>query len=265
MWARVAIVVVVAAGCGRIDFDDGERTGSNGSDGGDSHGGPPPDGYPVTYDTVPSAQLCEQPGVFCDGFESGDLSKWTGVAECSACTVAVNSMYVHSGAYGLDGNTSGAASVSDTAAAYRTFTAQTSGFLAVRIWGNPVAVADQNAGVLELAAGSASLDHAIAISASDERVWQVEEIYDNENMQSSYASTVAAVQGQWVCFELDYTFGNPSQIQLFINDVIAVNMPAADTTPTFGALFVGAERATDSGAVDAIDDVVMASQHIGCN
>jgi hypothetical protein len=208
MWARVAVVVCLATGCGRIDFDDSERTG--GSNSRDS--GAPPDGYPVAYDTIPSAQLCEQAGVFCDGFESGDLSKWDGVAECSACTVEVNGTYVHAGSYGLVGNAAGASSVSDTAEAYRTFAARTTGLLAVRIWGNAVAVAAEDAGVLELSAGSADLSHAIAIAASDERVWQVEEIYDNEIMQSSYASTVAAVQGQWVCFELDYTFGTPSQI-----------------------------------------------------
>jgi hypothetical protein len=257
MWAR-AVLVVVAAGCGRIDFDQTERMGSNGRNDG-------PDGGQVVYDAIPSAQLCQQAGVFCDGFESGDLSRWTGTASCSACTVEVNGMYVHSGSYGLVGNAQGAASVSDTAEAYLTFAPRTSGVLAVRIWGNAVSVAAQDAGVLELAAGSADLSHALAIAASDARVWQVEEIYDNETMQGNYASTVAAVQGQWACFELDYTFGTPSQIQLFIDDALAVTMPAADTTPTFGALFVGAERATDSGAVDAIDDVVMASQHIGCN
>jgi hypothetical protein len=135
------VLVVVAAGCGRLDFNAIGR------------GGPSALGDGALVDSISSGALCAESGVFCDGFESGDLSKWSGTAISTNCTVAASKMYAHTGSYGLLGDTSGASSVADFAEAYVTFTPRTTGMLAVRIWADAISVIDQNAGVLELGAG----------------------------------------------------------------------------------------------------------------
>ena len=251
--------MVVAAGCGRLDFNAIGRGGPGDArtDGASALG----DGALV--DSISSGALCAESGVFCDGFESGDLSKWSGTAISTNCTVAASKMYAHTGSYGLLGDTSGASSVADFAEAYVTFTPRTTGMLAVRIWADAISVIDQNAGVLELGAGVGDFSHALVIAATDERVWQVSELYGDA--QGDHPSTVSTAQATWMCFELDYTFGAPSQVAFYIDDVDAVTFAANDDAPTFSSLYVGAQRATDSGAVMAIDDVVVASQHIGCD
>jgi hypothetical protein len=252
---RFAVIVVVA-GCGRLGFDAIDR---------DAPGDGRAFGDGALADTIPSAQLCTQTGVFCDGFESGDLSRWTGTSACSACTVGASEMYAHTGSYGLLGDTTGAASVSDTAEAYVTFASRSTGTLAVRIWAEAIGVADQDAGVLELGAGASDFSHALVIAATDAQVWALSEIYGMSDQEVDHATTETASQHVWTCFEIDYAFGAPSEIAFYIDDAQALSVTASDTAPAFGALYVGAERATDSGAVMAIDDVVVASQHIGCD
>jgi hypothetical protein len=253
VWRFAAVVAI--AGCGRIGFDATDR--------GVTADGEPSSGDGTVGDTIPSAQLCQQTGVFCDDFETGDLSKWTGTSICSSCTVGASKQYVHAGSYALLGDTTGAVSVADTALAYVTFASRTTGMVAVRIWANAVETDEQNAGVLELAAGAGDFSHAVIINMSDDRVWQLAELAGTNEADNE--SSAPASQGTWTCLELDFQFGQPSQLALYVDDAQVLSVSANDTAPAFGALYVGAQRATDSGSIDAIDDVVLASQHVGCD
>jgi hypothetical protein len=250
-------VVVALAGCGRIGFGALDR--GSAADGGPSSGDGARPG-----DGIPSSQLCGGSGaIFCDDFESGDLSKWTGSATCSNCTVVASEQYVHAGNYALLGDTTGGASVADTAEAFVTFSPRATGMLAARVWADPVQVASENAGVLELEAGAGDTTHAIIINMSDLRLWQVAELA-NTNEDDNESSAVPS-QGTWTCLEVDVQLESPAQIALYVDDAQVLTFAGNDPSASFAALYVGAQRATDSGAVDAIDDVVLATQHVGCN
>lgn len=215
---------------------------------------PPVDARSDTIDAPAGA--CA--GVQCDGFESGNLGSWTVSRSDSALSVLVTTERVHSGTHALDASIP--AQMSSGASAYvaRRSAAQTTGFLATRAWFNaPQAITDF-AGVLRF--GNSEV-YAIVTGNSNAK-WTVTERSTAGLLD--HASTVATVPNRWTCIELDYTF-SPPRIQLYVDDALVVDLPAADPAPSFGEVGVGVTRAPTAGFRVFSDDVVIADHHVGCN
>jgi hypothetical protein len=81
-----------------------------------------------------------------------------------------------------------------------------------------------------------------------------------------HTGSVVSVGGAWTCVELviDLGGGSGGTIELFVDGNPALTTPFLDPHPTYDNITVGVARAVAAGSEDFIDDVVVASQRIGC-
>lgn len=195
-------------------------------------------------------------GLFCDGFESGDTTRWTSTSTSPTATLVVQSTTIHDGAFALDctvpaiGNGAIAAVIDD-------FSPVSTGVLAIRAWvflPQPLIHFDS----LITLAGTG---HVVTIDGDDTEHWTATE---NGTAALDHHSTAVAVENAWQCVELDYTFA-PATIFVYIGDIPIIDEPAADTGAIYGEARVGVSRADAAGSRVIVDDVVIATRHIGCN
>jgi hypothetical protein len=240
--------VVAAAACGRIGFAplaggvvDAPRDG--------------------TGDGVVPAEACPAFAFFCDGFETGDVSRWSGANVGPGGTLMPQTATVHSGSYALFGSMPVGSSVGSTAAVAKSFS-QSTGFLAIRMWVYWPQPPTGYDGVL-LVLNETAPNHYVLVAGDPTGFWYVGE--DSQAGFHEYLSTTAVTVGTWQCVELDYTFvpGAPG-IDLYVDDTKVESVTGRDTTPLFDHEDVGVARADASGSTTIVDDVVMAAQHIGC-
>ena len=67
----------------------------------------------------------------------------------------------------------------------------------------------------------------------------------------------------WTCIELDVTF-SPPRFELFVDDVLVVDVTPVDPAMLYREIDVGVARADIAGYRVIVDDVVQADRHIGC-
>jgi len=241
LWATV----VVVAGCGRIGFAqlDGGAVGD----------------AAVTGDGA--AGLCPAFATFCDNFESGDVSKWTTTYVTNGATLVVDGAHAHSGSRALHG-TVPPGTPGDAAAAVLDYSIRTTGVLAVREWVyQPVPLTNfDGVIILETQAGGPP---TLLVGADDNQDWVASEGTTTSGTQD-HSSTLLAVTSTWTCVELDYRFGVPSHIDVYVNDVSVLSVAAVQASAQFDELFVAVGRAQVNGSESIVDDVAVASQHIGC-
>jgi hypothetical protein len=91
----------------------------------------------------------------------------------------------------------------------------------------------------------------------------------SENSSASglvdHPSLASPRTGVWMCVELDYTFDPTPAFELFVDDTSVLAIPAQDPSPAFDTAEAGIGRADELGEHLIVDDVVVASQHIGCH
>lgn len=228
-----SLALCVAAGCGRIAFD------------------------PVGGDGGGSAPGCPAFAQFCDGFESGDFSQWTGSDVSPGGTIVATQERAHSGSFAFAGTmpmqSNGAA-----AAVLHDFAPISSGMLAVREWINtPVPIVAYD-GVLDIY----DVFQHYVLAAGDSNRWVISENSPGGGLNNYYATPTPPLD-TWTCIEVDVTF-SPPRFELFVDDTLALGMPAADPAPLYREISVGVARADLAGYSVFVDDVVQADRHIGC-
>jgi hypothetical protein len=196
-------------------------------------------------------------GFFCDGFESGDTSRWTGTSITPTSTLVVETATAHGGSFGLDGAVPAIANGS-IAAVVEQFPAISTGMVAARAWlylPQPLIHFDS------VVTFFGQPNHYITVDGDDTQHWTVTE---NGNAGADHHATAVVAQNAWLCVEIDYAFSPPT-IALYLGDVPIIDEAAVDTGPAYTELRVGMTRADAAGARAIADDVVIATQHIGCN
>jgi hypothetical protein len=211
----------------------------------------------VPIDAAVDARGCA--GMFCDGFESGDMSRWTSVLVTPTATLDVQSTTVHGGSFALDCTVPAIGSGS-IAAVVEGFSPVSTGVLAVRAWfylPQPLIHFDSVITLL----GAGMPNHIVTIDADDTQHWTATE---SGTAGIDHHSTAVAAENSWTCVEVDYTFA-PANIALYIGDVPVIDEAAVDTGAMYGEARVGVSRADAAGSRAIVDDIVIAAQHIGCN
>jgi hypothetical protein len=243
-------VLVLAAGCGRIGFTattDGEVSG---------------DGVTSSDGVVP-AEACPAFASFCDGFESGNLSAWSGTTLAAGGTVQAESSIVHTGHYALE--CVGPASTQFKAVVNHSFPNQTSGMIAVREWmyaPQPLVAFDQLISV----DGAANNGDYVDVNGSANNTWMASEgDGPSATVLANDGSTTPIQQSAWICVELDVMLATTGpSLGLYVGDQEIVTASMVTPSPGYSAEYTGLAGVPSSGVTVYVDDVVMAAQHIGC-
>jgi hypothetical protein len=264
----LAGALVVAAGCRIADIDyNGKQcpcpqgyaceAASNTCARSTASDGPIIDGPPV--DAMP----CPANGFFCDGFETGDVSRWTSTYLSPMVTLDAENTNVHGGKFALDANVPAMATGGAIAAVVDQFPPLSQGTFAVRAWiylPQPLIHFDS---VMTMVQSG----HVLTVDADDNSYWTFTEHTPTGNPPDEHSTTLS-VTNAWTCIEVDYDFaknGGAATITLYIADKAAFAAPAADPAAEFGELRIGISRADAAGDHVIVDDVVLATQHVGCN
>src|SRR5262249_32464148 len=143
-------------------------------------------------DAAPDGPTCA--GTFCDGFESGDTSRWTSVSVTPTATLGVESAMGHSGSFALD-CTVPAIGNGSIAAVVDGFTLVSTGLLAVRAWlylPQPLIHFDS---VITLF-GAGTPNHIMTLDADDTQHWTATE---SGTAGIDHQSTAVAAENTWTC------------------------------------------------------------------
>ena len=229
---RVLAAAVLLAGCGHLGFD------------------PAGDGAPAASD-------CPAFATFCDGFESGDYSKWPMHDISQGGSLTVQTANVHGGHYALDA-TMPALFDGALAAVELPVTPQTTGTFALREW----VYAPQQLAGFDAVAVLWDGKKFINVAVDDFHHWDASD-YPGSGAVIDHGSSVAAVPGVWTCIEIDVAVG--ASFQLFVDDASAIALPLDDPSIQISLVWAGLPRADAAGARVIVDDVVIAPQHIGCS
>lgn len=246
MRSRRWLVLLLAAGCGRVGFDPTPLVGDGG--GGDSGDGRRND----------AADLCGIPGaLFCDGFESPTLDVWT-----TTTGGAVRHLVpVRTGMAAL-GTPVDPAVLSSVRV--HPFGDVTSGEIHARAWFFvPSGVPLTKLEILGVDDDTASSQILILIDQEEIRVY-------SELAVVTYTTGVAVTRDRWQCMELNVTISDTAgALSMQIDGVPVTAMSGFDTRPAAGysAFVVGAKFAFPGQAITelSVDDVVVGTQPIGCN
>ncbi len=238
--------LLVLTGCGRIDFDARSDSG------------------PVN-DTTTTVS-CPAFAVFCDDFETGDLSRWTRIATFGQGSAIVGSTRVRGGRFALESTVLASATPDGTQAPALTIQARTSGILAVRAWLNspePLINFD-----LVLSFVHQSSPQYVSLGGDGNGHWTSTEDGSPAGLTNHMTSNADdAIIDHWTCVELVYAFlsGTAAHIQAFADNSLVLDADAVDPTPIFDDVLVGIPRADKGGYHVFVDDVVVADQRIGCD
>ncbi len=246
-----AAMFVALTACGRVGFSELARgTGDGGRPGGDVQGS---DG---DRDSAPPG--CSPGAVFCDDFESGDLAKWAGTDTIDGSTIAVAGDPVHAGSFALLGTTQGV-SLGDYADAHVTFASPSTGSTSARAFLFKVGSSAEDSSALELS--NTGLGGSLSVHLDPDTNWEVTEAPAAGASQT--LTTTVPFTAIWVCIEVGYD-AEGGMIELFIDDTLAASAPAVEVE-SYDAISLPVLHSSDAGTSIAVDDVVVAGAHIGCN
>ena len=233
--------LLVAAGCGRFSFDP--LTGDGGTSG-DGGGG------------------CPAFAIFCEDFESGSLlPRWPTVETAGNGTATITTARPHGGARSLEATVPNTGS-SGNGAAVAPIGPFSSGTLAVREWVNatvPIENFDLVSGF-----GDANVKNYTTVGGDNVGNWVISEARTGNTMPTDSSSTTPTTANTWVCVELVFTFGSTPHTEVFVNDTQVLSTNSITPSPTFSYVRVGAVRGDNLGFHVFVDDVVVATQRIGC-
>jgi hypothetical protein len=214
----------------------------------------------------PDAHIgCPIFATFCDDFETGNTSRWTGENVSTGSTLTVNKSNPHTGAYSLEGHVTGTTSNS-FAALDEKVTATANVTYSIRAYVYSSAPIGTGGYVFSWFASDGT---GYAVGTGTDSNWLIN---DNGN---KYTASTAPLAGHWQCVEGTLeeppAAGQPATLSLYIDDtMILSHTTVVATSSLIVAVEVGitaAGVAADGGAIGDvfIDDVAIAPQHIGCN
>jgi hypothetical protein len=237
------------------DLSTGEPVDMAGAGGG---GGAPGDLAGVS--DLSAIPLCPTGAIFCDDFETGNLTKWNGSsAKQDAGSVTVQSNTKAHGTYALRAIGNGASGVDVYAEAEKDFPPTSPPFaLRANVY-FPVALEhyDEVIALYENATGSTN---AFTIGGDSNGYWVVAE---NESMAGDFASDmVPADGGTWHCVELVIDAGG--MVTLFVDNHRLVGPWQRTSNVTYSTLFVGVTRSVDANLTAYIDDVAVGPSRLYC-
>ncbi len=237
---RVAWSWLFVVGCGRLEFDPSTRDAAGAPDG--------------------ASAACPAFAMLCDGFESGDLSRWsTTTLIGSTSTAQVVAGTARTGTFALEARMPPAGNAG-VAAPELDFAMRSSGTLAVREWIDlrmPLVNFD-----LVLQLGDADVDFAGA-GGNDQGAWVATEARAGGSVIDHNTAINAPAIGTWFCLEMVFTF-DPARIQIFVDDALVLDEAPITPAPTFDRVLVGGVRLDQLGFDVLVDDVVVADRRIGC-
>jgi hypothetical protein len=219
-------------------------------------GGAPDDGGAADL-AVP---ICPAGSLFCDDFESDNLSKWTASgAKADAGSVTVQSATVAHGSFALRALGNGAPGADVYAEAEKDFTATAPPF-ALRanvFFPAPLAHFDHVLALYE----SNSSTVSFAIGGDTDGNWVVSE---NESMGAPdrHSDMVPTGAGAWHCVEL--VIDAAGNVTLFVDNHTLIGPWARATATTYSSLLVGVVRSVDTDFVVYIDDVAIGRSRLYC-
>jgi hypothetical protein len=79
-----------------------------------------------------------------------------------------------------------------------------------------------------------------------------------------YDGLLAQAVDRWMCVETTVSFGARTSVQVAVDGIPAISVALADPSAFYNVVEVGAARADAPGLRVYVDDVVVATQHIGC-
>lgn len=206
---------------------------------------------------------CPSFAIFCDGFESGNLSKWTGTV--TPAFEAVESTIVHTGHYALESDVPMEGGNGAEGAVYLQLAAPATGTFAVREYVFSTQPVNNYMGTLFLTDSTNPNGEYGEVIADDVGQWTFTEESATGGLHDHTGSIVSA-GGVWTCIELvlELGSGGSNNIELFIDRNSALTTPFLDPNPTYDNIAVGVTRAVAAGFTDYVDDIVVANQRIGC-
>ncbi len=251
------VYALLAAACGRIDFTPPDR---------DPDAMASPDA-PVGLDADADADAsgaCPVFALFCDDFESGDLSRWTGTAIDGPATLDLSGSQVHAGVYALDAKVAPDVTDGGNAAPYLHFAVpRSTGTLAVREWITASPKLELFNMVIVLLHDTT--DQFAGVGGNNTGEWVVTDDPGTGITTDHDSTVVTPAAGTWTCVELVYTFaGGASTIDLYIDEALVMTDTANDPAPAFTDVQIGVARADSTGIEVITDDVVIADRRIGC-
>jgi hypothetical protein len=263
MSARVWWVWIVAA-C-RFGFDDVPQGGRDGSLA--SEDGVLADTSADASDGAASSDAlsvvgCTGATIFCDGFESGDLSRWSSLYLSGAGTSGqVVTSPVHSGMYAFEGRMPNTGS-NGAAAAKLMIPAQSTGMLVVREWINLAVPLEHFDLVVNIQ--NATQSSYTAVGGNTAGDWVTSEARPATNAIDHHSTIATPPINTWTCVELVFMFGATPHHQVYVNETLVIDTDAITPNPTFEVVLAGAVRADQLGFDVFIDDVIVSNARIGC-
>lgn len=222
----------------------------------------PPDGGPPPLDDT-ACDDAHAGAIFCDGFESGDISRWLWDSESNGTVVIQNASH-YRGSYAMRGDWTADA----TAEAYleaRPLTGTRSGDLYLRgYFFMPSSTTFDSLNVYGVGeAGGANDSVVVTFRAGELGVYP--SIPDR-----TYASSAAVPRDRWFCLELHIRVADSGSVELFLDGASILTQSAIDTLPALGytRLTAGVDqytpRTTPSGHM-YFDELVLDDAPIGCD
>jgi hypothetical protein len=207
-----------------------------------------------------SAALCPAGAIFCDGFESGDVSKWSSAnLRKDAGAVGVQSSIKLHGMFALRAVGNGAPAPNDVYAEVEKDFTPTAPPLALRAnvyLPQPLANFDQIISLYE----TDSSTNAFAIGGDSNGSWEVSE---NESVAGDFVSDmVPTSSGNWHCVELVIDAGG--MVTFYVDNHKLAGPWQRTSNVTYSQLLVGVTRTVDNNLNAYIDDVAIGPSRLYC-
>lgn len=242
------VLLVVVGGCGRVRFEGVDTDGAT-----SDAAAPDP---PVTG--------CPTFALFCDDFELGNLGRWSGTVTRESGTVEVVGTRARSGSFALHSTVDADPSEIGAANPFLRIAPQTTGVIAVRQWINLASPLSGFSLVSMLVDDPAT--NYLAVGGDNSGNWVSTE--ESDAGQFDHRTTVETPGNDvWTCVELVFTFpgAGTGRVQIFVDDAEILDVESMDPAPEFEEVHVGITRGDEAGFRAFTDDVVIASQRIGCS
>lgn len=246
IWAST-LCMLVAVGCGRVGFDETS------------------DANATSNDVSDGPRACAPAAIACDDFESGDLTRWTSLTRFGPGTAVAQAQTarVHAGGFALEARYEATVSAGVVAPNLTLSPPRSAGVLAVRQWINtPVTLTDYN---LILRIKTAGDMNYTSVGGNNAGEWVISEYRNGSPTVDTPAGVATPMLDTWVCVELVFTFGSSPTVQLLVDDVKLLEVLAETPSPTYDQVEVGIIRGALTGFHIFVDDVVIATQPIGCS
>jgi hypothetical protein len=204
--------------------------------------------------------ICPVNAIFCDDFESGDLSKWNAAsAKSDAGTVTVQSTTKAHGTYALRSLANGSPGTQVYAQAEKDFPATAPPF-ALRANVYFPTTLDRFNQLIALYENSSGSINSFAIGGDTDGNWEVSE--NESNAPDRFSDMVPTGAGAWHCVELVIDAGG--MVDFYVDNHHLVGPWARASQVSYSMLLVGITRSVSTDYVAYIDDVAIGPSRLYC-